>query len=367
MESTKKDANSLAISVANHVTAILAYWDKALICRFANNAYQDWFGRSNQEMIGITLEELLGPMYDSNSPYIKGALAGEIQTFEREIITPKGEKRYALAHYFPDIEDGEVKGFFVQGADITALKTLENKLIESNEINTDQNKRLLNFANTVSHNLRAYANNFERIIGMLNNPAYAEVKEEAMTHLEKLSKGFSSTIQNLNEISTVQNRTEIATQEINLNNYVAKAIDILNVQISTNKAFVFNKVSAGTKIWGDPAFMESILLNLLSNALKYRHPERDPLIVFECYVEGDRQFLKIHDNGIGIDLDTYGKDLFGMYKTFHGNADAQGIGLYITKYQIEQMLGKITVQSTLGEGTCFLLDFPIKENTSVNA
>ena len=362
MSPTRKDANSLAVSVANHVTAILAYWDKDLICRFANSAYQDWFGRSNQEMIGITLKELLGSMYDKNSPYVNGVLAGEVQTFEREIITPKGEKRVALANYFPDIENGEVKGFFVQGADITALKLLEKKLVESNEINTEQNKRLLNFANIVSHNLRAYANNFERIIEMLSNPDYAEVREEAMAHLNKLAKGFSSTIQNLNEISKVQNRTEIAFHEIDLSNYVAKATEILHVQISSNKAFVFNKVKPDAVLWGDPAFVESIFLNLISNALKYRHPDRDPQIVLESHIENDRQVISIKDNGIGIDLELYGKDLFGMNKTFHGNADAQGIGLYITKYQIEQMLGKIKVESKVNEGTCFIIDFPIREN-----
>lgn len=117
---------AIGLAIADHVDAMLAYWDKNLVCRFANKAYMQWFGKSPAEMIGkITLPELLGPLYPKNRPFIEGALKGSRQTFEREIPIPAGEVRYSLANYYPDLVDGEVAGFFVHVADITAIKKLE--------------------------------------------------------------------------------------------------------------------------------------------------------------------------------------------------------------------------------------------------
>ena len=160
MPSEQANLESIGLLVADHVSAMLAYWDKNLVCRFANAAYRDWFGKTREEMVGkVTIKELLGPIYDQNLPYILGALGGKPQTFEREIPIPSGGTRYSIANYFPDIVNGEVQGFFVHVADITNLKLLERELTKSNEIIGEQNQRLLNFANIVSHNLKSYAGN----------------------------------------------------------------------------------------------------------------------------------------------------------------------------------------------------------------
>jgi signal transduction histidine kinase len=58
---------------------------------------------------------------------------------------------------------------------------------------------------------------------------------------------------------------------------------------------------------------------------------------------------------VGIDLEKYGLAIFGLYKTFHGNTNAEGIGLYITKNQIEALGGQITVESTVDEGSKFII------------
>jgi signal transduction histidine kinase len=76
-------------------------------------------------------------------------------------------------------------------------------------------------------------------------------------------------------------------------------------------------------------------------------------VLVDCFQEEDFTILHIKDNGLGIDMKKYGEKLFGMYKTFHGNKDARGIGLFICKNQIETMGGKIEVDSELGVGTTF--------------
>ena len=107
----------------------------------------------------------------------------------------------------------------------------------------------------------------------------------------------------------------------------------------------------------NPAYLESIILNFLSNAVKYSHPQRTPVISFDLFHENNKPVLSITDNGIGIDLKRNGDKLFGMYKTFHGNPDARGIGLFITKNQIEFMGGHVEAESELNVGSTFKIFF----------
>lgn len=125
-----RNFGELAIRISDHVDAMLAYWDKDLVCRYANIAYVNWFNRSREKMIdNIRIDELLGPLYDKNLPYINAVLLGQKQLFEREIPLPDGSGiRHALATYIPDIDNGEVLGFFVHVADVSYLKELETKI-----------------------------------------------------------------------------------------------------------------------------------------------------------------------------------------------------------------------------------------------
>lgn len=123
----------LAQLISDHVSAMLAYWDKDLVCRFANDAYVEWFGKTKEEMVGkIRIDQLLGPLFEKNLPYIKEVLLGKKQLFEREIPLPDGSgTRHSLATYIPDIHDGEVAGFFVHVADVTYLKNLEKEIVSA--------------------------------------------------------------------------------------------------------------------------------------------------------------------------------------------------------------------------------------------
>ena len=112
---------------------MVAYWDINQVCVFANNAYFAWFGKTREQIVGFTLEALLGPLYAKNLPYIRAAYAGQIQVFERAIPTPGGGIRYSLATYTPHIVEGQVRGIYVHVADVTLLKKLEQELRAAKE------------------------------------------------------------------------------------------------------------------------------------------------------------------------------------------------------------------------------------------
>jgi PAS domain S-box-containing protein len=120
-------------TLLNALPAMVGYWDSDLLNRMANDAYNEFFGRSPEEMRGKHIRELLGPeLYAKNLPYIEGALRGEKQLFDREIPTPSGEIRYTQASYIPDRgDDGEVRGFFVLVTDITERRRIEEEMKHS--------------------------------------------------------------------------------------------------------------------------------------------------------------------------------------------------------------------------------------------
>jgi len=120
--------SEIALSVVNHISAMVAYWDRNQICVFSNDAYREWFGKSPEQMVGMSIRELLGPLYEKNLPYVLAALSGEKQVFERQIVLPTGEIRETITTYTPDIANGVVRGFSVHVADVTILREREMAL-----------------------------------------------------------------------------------------------------------------------------------------------------------------------------------------------------------------------------------------------
>jgi PAS domain S-box-containing protein len=115
--------------LVDHVPSMLAYWDRDLRCRFANRAYETWFGVDPDSLVGTSIRDLLGPqLFALNEPYIRAALNGEKQVFERVVPGPDGTKRHSLATYVPDLVDGKILGFIAHVTEITKLKETEAAL-----------------------------------------------------------------------------------------------------------------------------------------------------------------------------------------------------------------------------------------------
>ena len=120
--------------IADTIPAMIGYWNRDLRCVFANQSYLEWFGRTSDQMIGISIQELQGPeLFRQNEPYMRAALRGEIQVFERTVIKPDGAHGYLWARYHPRRVNGEVCGFFAQVTDITSLKKSQEQLREKDQ------------------------------------------------------------------------------------------------------------------------------------------------------------------------------------------------------------------------------------------
>ncbi|MFD0941913.1 PAS domain-containing protein [Pedobacter boryungensis] len=241
--------------------------------------------------------------------------------------------------------------------DITNQKHAEEALNKSFQLVTEQNKRLLNFSYIVSHNLRSHSSNIQGISTLIESAKTEEDRDEMIQLLKTVANNLNETLFNLNNIINIQTSIDIIVEPLNLYDYIAKTLITQNAQILVKEATVLIKVDEDIEIMYNKAYLESILLNLISNALRYSHPDRKPVISMACFEENGQLVLHVSDNGIGIDLKKYGDKMFGIYQTFNGNADARGFGLFISKNQVEAMGGKIEVESDLNKGTTFKIYF----------
>jgi PAS domain S-box-containing protein len=288
---------------------------------------------------------------------IAPVLKGQITSFERFIIH-HGEHHWYYVKFSPVFnKDQLVAGFIMSMENITERKKNEIELNKSLNLVTEQNKRLLNFSYIVSHNLRSHASNMISILNFLEKEKSEKEKEGLMIHLKKVSQLLNETLFNLNEVVSIQKNLNTTLERLNLSDYIHQAASILNKEITSKQVIVNNDVPTDVYINYNPAYLESILLNFLSNAIKYASPERVPVINFTTSKKNNTLELIISDNGIGIDINKYHDRIFGMYKTFHGNKDARGIGLFITKNQIDAMGGKIEIFSEVNVGTSFRITF----------
>lgn len=273
-------------------------------------------------------------------------------------ITKDGKATYFLTSKIPlKGLDGKADALVGFSLDISKLKQKEEELRDLINVTSLQNKKLINFAHIVSHNLRSHTANFSMLLDFLINEKDEEEKLKIVNMLTDASDNLLETLDNLNEVVAINTNVNLGKLPIHLNSKIEAVQQNLLAFLRNNNAKIINNIPEDVHIKAIPAYLDSILMNFMTNAVKYKDPNRDPIITLSIKRSEDYTVLSIADNGLGIDLKKYGGKLFGMYKTFHSNTDARGIGLYITKNQVEAMNGKIITTSEVGKGTTFNIHF----------
>src|SRR5690606_37508081 len=125
----------------------------------------------------------------------------------------------------------------------------------------------------------------------------------------------------------IHTNIHVNIEPLRIKHYIYKTIEALNKEITAKSAKVEIDESCDVIVDYNPAYLESILLNFLFNAIRFSHPNRRPIIELRCFNANDQLVLQISDNGIGINMEKHGDELFGMYKTFTDNPESKGIGL----------------------------------------
>lgn len=318
---------------------------------------------------GYTTEELIG-MDGLN------LIVPEHRDLVRKHIAEDYDKPYDVeglrkdgSRYFLEIHGKNIpyKGKVIRVTefrDITERKRTEEYIkmqnIRLTQITDDlksKNEQLEEFTQIVSHNLRSPVGNIVTLLDLYGKAENDAERDEYFKLLQQTGNIVLTSLNELNEVLKIQQNTNIEHQHIKLNEMFETVRNMLTAKILTLDADVTSDFSAAPEITYPSIYMESIMLNLLSNALKYRHPERKPLISFSSSQDDEHIFLRVSDNGLGINLQKYGHQMFKMRKTFHHHPESRGIGLFLIKNQMEAFGGKIEVESKEDVGTTFILIF----------
>lgn len=243
-----------------------------------------------------------------------------------------------------------IRGIF---QDIDSIKRKGITLQSSINLLDDQNKRLQNFAYIVSHNLRSHSGNLKFMVNLFEESKQDEERTEIFSHIKTISESLSATMGHLDEIVRIQSEITRERKLLDFETIFNNVASALHTNIDRTNATIKTDFSDCPQVDYIPAYLESILQNLLTNAIKYKHPDRNPVVSITTQKAGNDVYLVFEDNGVGIDMQRHGDQLFGMYKTFHQNSDSKGIGLFITRNQVEALGGSIKVESAVNVGTKF--------------
>lgn len=286
------------------------------------------------------------------------AMMGTPFNTEIKMVTANKRVFWAKAIGKPMYNDNkEIVGIRGVFQDISDIKKKEIGLQKSIDIIAAQNSRLFNFAHIVSHNLRSHTSNLSLLVQLIEDINDPKEKEELINEVKTISSNLNTTIEHLNEVVTIQTNNNQERLSVKFKEALKLVINGISHMISRSESQIRADFSELEEIQYIPAYLESILLNLITNAIKYKHADRSPVVIIKTYIENGKKYLKISDNGRGIDMTLFRDKIFGMYKTFHYNKDAVGIGLFITKNQVESMDGTITIESEVDKGTTFIIEF----------
>ncbi len=278
--------------------------------------------------------------------------------WEESSVGLDGQKYTKLRRFFPIInEDGEIELVIGYGLEITDRKRLEEEQKGLLEKLSYQNLQLSDFCNIISHNLRAPLVSMTMLTEFIHNAEDQEEQKLLVSKLDPVLHSLNETFDELVNSLQVQQDTKIPVENIDMHESIQRVLNGMDFDILHNNVkFEFDLESA--PIISFPVkYMNSILQNLISNAIKYRSLERDPVIKIQTKRIEDGIELSFTDNGLGIDIVRYKDQIFKIGKIFHRHPNAKGYGLFMTKTQVEAMGGKIEIDSKINEGTTFKITF----------
>ena len=228
----------------------------------------------------------------------------------------------------------------------------------SQELNY-KNNLLNDYVNVVSHNLRSPVANLTGLLQLHEMSGNDEEKKNYIVMFKNVTTQLLDMLNGMMEMLSVEYKEEVPKNEIVLFEMVNNIKTILLSEINSSGIVITEDFTACNTVSYPTAYMESILLNLMSNAIKYRSTDKQANMNITTVSVNNGIELKISDNGKGIDLEKNGDKLFGLFNTFHQNKDAKGLGLYMVKKQVERMGGTIVAESKVGIGTTFTIFIPV--------
>ncbi|MCV2483722.1 PAS domain-containing sensor histidine kinase [Flavobacterium sp. SH_e] len=328
---------------------------------YVNPAFSQMSGYQSNEIIGKSANIFKGPNSDSDElKKLLRAIKNEEECLIETITYTKSKQEYWVRFSMIPIfnNEGVISHWISIQRDITDEKKLETEKEHLIRELTQNNKDLKQFSYITSHNLRAPLSN---LIGLLNliedTPVENEELQEILAGFTKSTHLLNETINDLVKVIIIKDNPSMQKEEVSLKEVFENVFSQLSFQIELHKPIIKLKFDKVPELITNKAYIESILLNLLTNSIKYKSENRKLKISITAEQIENRTILTFKDNGIGIDLERNRDKVFGLYQRFHNYPDSKGLGLYLVKSQVETMGGTISIDSEVNKGTTFTITF----------
>jgi two-component system CheB/CheR fusion protein len=238
--------------------------------------------------------------------------------------------------------------------EITEKKLQEVERMQIMNIMRNQNQRLKEYTYIISHNLRSSVANILALSDLMMSDT--DATQNYLPLIQSAVHQLDLTIMRLNELLNIEKEGTVERSAVKLLNVIESTCELLRTQLEGVVLEV--EVTPDIEVEVVPAYLESIVHNLLTNAIKYKKNDEKAIVKISVEQDNDFVILIVKDHGIGIDMTKYGHKLFKMNSRLYMKVEGKGMGLFLTKHQVEAMGGKIAVESKLGEGTTFRVWFP---------
>ena len=237
------------------------------------------------------------------------------------------------------------------------LKMKKNSLENTHNKLALRNAQLLEYNNIVAHNLRAPTTSVSALVSMLVETKDYEEAKSYFPKLKSVTQAINTLVDDLLVYVRILNDDKVETENIALEPLVKATLNLYLETLDGETIDVKTDYSGWQEIRFSRIYLQSVLQNLISNAIKYRDMGKKPSISIKTQIENRQKVLVFTDNGVGMDLKRHGTDIFKLYKRLHRNLSGKGMGLFLVKTQLESLGASIEVSSELGQGTTFKITF----------
>jgi PAS domain S-box-containing protein len=331
---------------------------------YVNPAFSLISGYNSDEIIGKSPEEFMGPNSDiKEHEKLVNAIMNKEECQVETLSYKKNREAYWVNFNMLPVYDseGELSHWVSIQRDITEEKKQEVEKEQLIKELTQNNKDLQQFSYITSHNLRAPLSNLTGLLNLIDDiPIENEELKEIIDGFNKSTHLLNDTINDLVRVIIIKDNPSIEKESLMLKDIFEDVFSQLDFLIGLHKPIIKFNFKEISFLNTNKSYLESILLNLLTNSIKYKSDSRKLKINITAHKLDDSVVLIFNDNGIGIDLERNKDKIFGLYQRFHDYPDSKGLGLYLVKSQVETMGGTINIESQVNVGTTFTLTFKNK-------